>query len=223
MGYLVRVKICGITNEQDLESSVICGADAIGFNFFSRSPRSIDFIQYHSLINKMPISTDAFAVFVDKPLKEINKIFQNLKGIKTVQVHCAIPEILSNLEYHYVPAFSVKDERDVEIIMSYLSRFQSIGISPFAVLLDGHCPTLRGGSGIKAPWNLIASVKWPIPIILAGGLRPDNVAEAIEIVRPWAVDVASGVEAYPGKKDRNKIEKFIQNAKEASAKLSDSE
>src|SRR5205814_5109867 len=110
----------------------------------------------------------------------------------------------------WIPAFSVADAASLTAITTYLDLLASVGAAPAAILVDAHVPGLHGGTGQTAPWQLLADFRPGVPLILAGGLTPENVAEAIRIVRPYAVDVASGVESAPGKKDADKLRRFIE-------------
>jgi phosphoribosylanthranilate isomerase len=113
------------------------------------------------------------------------------------------------------PAFRVKDDASLAAIQIYIDACRAAGFLPSAILVDAHVEGQHGGTGKTAPWDLLASFRPGVPLILAGGLTPDNVAEAIQIVKPWAVDVASGVEASPGKKDADKVRLFVANARSA--------
>ena len=116
-----------------------------------------------------------------------------------------------------IVAFVVRDQNSLQDIAGYLHRSRTLGQVPDAILVDAHVPGQYGGTGRVAPWDLLADFRPGVPLILAGGLTPDNVAEAVRIVRPYGVDVASGVEQQPGVKDAEKMRRFIGNAREAAA------
>lgn len=145
---------------------------------------------------------------------------QALGRIHTIQWHGQKPELSDCFPYHLIAAFAVRDEASLQTIQRYLDACRAVNRLPSALLLDGHAPGLHGGTGRKAPWQLLASFQPGVPIILAGGLTADNVAEAIRAVRPYGVDVASGVERAPGRKDAEKMRRFLANAREAAARLS---
>ena len=117
---------------------------------------------------------------------------------------------------HWIPAFAVQDATSLLQITSHLEKWRSLGDVPAAILVDAHVPGQYGGTGQVAPWHLLVDFDPGVPLILAGGLTPENVAEAIRIVRPYAVDVASGVESSPGKKDPDKMRRFIDAVRESA-------
>ncbi len=144
---------------------------------------------------------------------------QALRRINIIQWHGTKRELSDCFPYHLIAAFAVRDEASLQAIQRYLDACRGLGRLPAALLLDGHVPGQHGGTGQTAPWQLLASFRPGVPIILAGGLTADNVAEAIRLVRPYGVDVASGVENAPGRKDAEKMRRFLGNAREAAARL----
>lgn len=216
MGYHVRVKICGVTSEADVQHATLAGADAIGLNFHPASPRAIDAMRAQFLLRHLPPFVEAVGVWVDKPLREAREMAKQLGRIHAIQIHGKEKEMASGYPYHYIPAFQVRNEADLEAITSFLVACREAGMLPSAVLVDGHSTTLAGGTGQKVPWDLLAGFRPGVPLILAGGLTPDNVAEAVRMVRPFGVDVASGVEVSPGKKDPDKVRRFIDRARQAA-------
>src|SRR5262249_50571117 len=170
-----------------------CGADAVGLNFHPPSPRSVGPEQARALLAALPPFVSAVGVFVQKRLAELRELLDDLGRIRTVQAHGAEPEGASAAPYHHVPAFQVRDASDLERVEAYLQACREQGALPAALLLDGYAPGLTGGTGQTAPWGLLADFRPGVPIVLAGGLTPENVAEAVQAVRPYAVDVASGV------------------------------
>ncbi len=209
----VRIKICGIRNPADAELAAAHGADMIGLNFYAGSPRCIDEPTARSILRVLPAHVEAVALFVNEPLPRIKRLVEML-GIHTVQLHgdlneCLLPSI------RWIPAFPVRDAGSLQHLHAYLERLRAVGDMPAAILVDAHVDGLHGGTGRTAPWQLLADFQPGVPLILAGGLTPDNVADAIRIVRPYAVDVASGVEASPGKKHADKMRRIIDAVRNA--------
>jgi phosphoribosylanthranilate isomerase len=139
-----------------------------------------------------------------------------LTRIRVVQIHGGPAEAVAAAPIVHVPAFQVRDARDLDAILAYLDACKAADAMPGAILIDGYAPGLVGGTGQAAPWDLLEGFSPGVPLILAGGLTPDNVAEAIRRVRPFAVDVAGGVESSPGRKDRGKVRAFVQAARNPS-------
>ena len=210
----VRIKICGITNPADAALTASLGADMIGLNFYAQSPRFINEAAARLIVQALPASVEPVALFVNESIIHAQRVAQ-LLNIWTVQLHGDLDTTLA-AGMRYIPAFPVRDTSSVRQITSCLERLASDGAVPHAILIDAHVPGKFGGTGQTAPWHLLADFQPGVPIILAGGLTPENVGEAIRIVRPWAVDVASGVESSPGKKDADKMRRFIEAARTAS-------
>jgi phosphoribosylanthranilate isomerase len=124
--------------------------------------------------------------------------------------------------FAHVPAFRVKDAAGLDLVRRYVEAATALGRRPAAVLIDSHVEGQFGGTGRVAPWELLVGFDPGVPLILAGGLTPDNVAEAISLVRPWGVDVASGVESAPGRKHPGLVERFMKNARRAAPPLPES-
>jgi phosphoribosylanthranilate isomerase len=218
MGYHLRVKICGVTTEGDARRAVVLGADAVGLNFAAASPRCIDLPTAESILRVLPPLVEAIGVFVDQPLRQVFPVLNQLGRMRTIQWHGKDRELCASYPFHLIQAFPVADESSLLAIERYLELCRRLGQMPSALLLDGHAPGKHGGTGVPAPWKLLAEFRPGIPVILAGGLTPDNVAEAVRIVRPYGVDVASGVEVSPGIKDSEKMQRFIDAAREAATK-----
>lgn len=202
----VRVKICGVTHPDDLLAACDAGADAVGLNFHPPSPRYVNDERARALLERLSPFVEAVGVFVSRPVAEARAFLATLGRIHTVQMH-------GHLEAAggaYVPAFAPRSAADLEAIDAFLR-----GCRPLAVLVDGHAAGLHGGTGNTAPWDLLAGWRPSVPLILAGGLTPENVAEAVRRVRPYAVDVAGGVESSPGRKDADKVRRFVDAAKGA--------
>jgi phosphoribosylanthranilate isomerase len=211
----VRIKICGITNPADAEQATRFGADMIGLNFYAKSPRCIDETTARSILQVLPTAVEPVALFVNEPLAQMQRTAEVL-NIRTVQIHGDHHEILPSGATRWIPAFSVADAAGLQHITSYLEKLLFVGSAPAAILVDAHVPGMYGGTGQVGPWELLADFKPGVPLILAGGLTPDNVADAIRLVRPYAVDVASGVESSPGKKDPDKMRRFIDAVRSAA-------
>jgi phosphoribosylanthranilate isomerase len=220
MSMRVRVKICGITNPADAELAASLGADAIGLNFYTNSPRFVSSAKAFEILNVLPPFVEPVALFVNEPLSAILQIAGGLT-IRTVQLHGdtvrlhgILQKVVPTGRTRWIPAFSVRDANCLTLINQHLFV---MGVDPLAgVLVDAYVPGMFGGTGQVAPWQLLAEYRPGVPLILAGGLTPENVAEAIRTVRPYAVDVASGVESSPGKKDPEKMRRFIDAVRECS-------
>lgn len=191
----VRVKICGVTNWEDARLAVDLGADALGFNFYAPSPRSVSPQRAWEIIRRLPPLVMAVGVFVDWPAEVVAALARALH-LGAVQLHGAekaeqVRELSG--QFAVIKAFAVRPGFRVARLAGYN------GASAF--LLDGFREGLHGGTGKIADWRMARQATRYGRVILAGGIRPDNVAKAIAEVWPFAVDVASGVEARPGKKD----------------------
>jgi phosphoribosylanthranilate isomerase len=219
MAYRVRVKVCGITNVGDAVEAARLGADAVGLNFYPRSPRYLDPAACVPLLRALPPFVEPVALFVDQPLRHVFEVLNGLGRIRTFQWYGSRRELSDTYPFLYVPAFPVQDRDSLLAIIRYLDNCASFGSQPAAVLIDAAVPGQHGGTGQTVPWQLLAGFQPGVPLILAGGLTPDNVAEAVHVVRPYAVDVASGIERGPGLKDPEKMRRFIDRALEAAATL----
>ena len=200
----MRVKICGITNNEDAQAAVEYGADALGF-VFAKSPRQITKEQARDIIKNLPPFVSPVGVFVDEKADKIKEVC-DFGGIHTVQLHGnEQPSYLKELEgYTLIKAFRVKEEDDLKPLANY---------RPHAFLLDSYVKGSPGGTGVPFKWEIARQAHKYGAIILSGGLTPENVREAIRVVKPYAVDVSSGVESSPGKKDTLLVKRFIANAK----------
>lgn len=202
----MRVKICGLTNEADARAAVSYGADALGFNLFPGSPRCVDLDREAAWISVLPPFVTRVAVLVNVPPAEARRVAEH-PAIDLVQFHGDEDEAycaeFAGLGRPFVKALRVLDAASVE----RADRF-----STPHVLLDAHATYAYGGTGLRLDPGLAAEVVRRFPalqIVLAGGLRPENVADAVRAVRPYAVDVASGVESTPGRKDQEKMGAFL--------------
>lgn len=205
----VRIKICGITNADDARQGALLGADAIGLNFYEGSPRRVDPGQVRSILAVLPPFVEPVGLFVNVGAREACQRAAGIGGLRTLQLHGDNLDCTDPFPFRVIPAFAVKDASSLERIQRHLDACRSAGHLPPAILVDAYSAEKYGGTGHIAPWNLLAGFRPPVPLILAGGLTPDNVAEAIRIVRPYGVDVASGVEREPGIKDLEKLRRFI--------------
>lgn len=212
---MAKVKICGITNLDDALLAVKCGADALGFNFYEKSPRYIAPGAVNDIVRKLPRHVITIGVFVNSSLAEIENIYHRT-NIGQVQLHGdETPEFVRNLtEYgtRVLKAIHLSDSYDSRSALDYGDSENEL----VEFLLDTPS-TDYGGSGEKFNWELATRFKEVVPAFyLAGGLTPDNVADAIRKVRPTAVDVCSGVESYKGKKDPKKVAEFIEAVRSIS-------
>ena len=204
----VKVKICGITNWKDARCACDAGVDFLGFNFYRRSPRYIEPLSARGIVRRLPTGVASVGVFVNEPEKQMVHIAQTV-GLKYIQLHGdETPAAVSRLRralpaVRIIKAIRVRKRFHVK----QLSRFRSAS----AILLDGFDAGRPGGTGKTFDWSVAVQGKpRPLRIFLAGGLTPENVAEAIRVVRPYAIDVCSGVESAPGKKDRAKIKALMR-------------
>lgn len=207
-----RIKICGVTRVEDVLAAADAGADAIGLNFHPPSPRFVTARQAAELIDVLPPFVEPVGVVVNRRLADLAFEVRQIEGLTTVQWHGENPELDVPAPLRMIPAFAVRGRETLEVIRRYLVDRRTMGRLPPAVLLDAHVPGRHGGTGQTAPWDLLADFDPGVPLILAGGLTPRNVAEAVRRVRPYAVDVASGVESAPGMKDAELMRRFIGEA-----------
>lgn len=190
----MRVKICGITNLEDALMAVELGADALGF-IFADSPRRIDKEKAREIISKLPPFITTIGVFVNERREVVEEI-ANECGLDALQFHGEeTPDYCRQFKRKVIKAFKIRTKEDLEGL-----RYYDVS----AYLLDSPV------RGIPFDWDLLTGFHSDKPVILAGGLNPDNVSSALSKFVPYAVDVSSGVEEYPGKKDREKIEKFME-------------
>lgn len=201
----VKVKICGIINISDAIAAVDFGADALGFVFFEGSPRYISPEAAAAIINQLPPFTTTIGVFVDEKPEQVEKIIA-LTRIDIVQFHGNEPPGMCDVSRHSIKAIRVKSLESLDPLNNYKDRVS-------AFLLDTFTPDVLGGTGQIFNWDIAVYAKQFGRIILAGGLTPDNVAEAVKRVRPYGVDVSSGVESGKGEKDHKKMKLFIERAK----------
>jgi phosphoribosylanthranilate isomerase len=204
----VRVKICGITNAEDAAAAVAAGADALGFVFHVKSPRVVEPAVVKRIVAGLPPFVLTLGVFVNEEAKRVRDIMDDC-GLALAQLHgdesAAYCELLGR------PALKALRLRGPESLLGLAEFKGRAGVRGF--VLDAYSEAAYGGTGKVADWPLAATVARTVPVLLAGGLTPDNVREAVHAVRPYGVDVSSGVEAAPGRKDHRKIEAFVRAAK----------
>ncbi|HHT9132702.1 MAG TPA: phosphoribosylanthranilate isomerase [Candidatus Tripitaka californicus] len=202
---MVKVKICGITSMTDARTAVELGTDALGF-VFAPSPRQISPNRARDIIKRLPPFVTPVGVFVDEAIGRVLDV-ATYTGLKAVQLHGSeTPGYVRDVmgQFWAIKAIRVRTRRD----LTRLGRYEA-----HAFLLDSYVRERLGGTGKPFPWELAREARQLGTIILAGGLNPENVQTAIRTVRPYAVDVSSGVESSPGKKDRQLVREFIQAVK----------
>jgi phosphoribosylanthranilate isomerase len=195
------VKICGITRLEDAEAAVACGADALGFVFWPRSPRYVDPERARAIVEALPPFVTPVGVFVDQPAEEVNAV-SSLARLGAVQLHGSeSPDYTRSLERPVVKAIAVGT-----------TEATAIDVWPMNVvlLLDVHDPVRRGGTGQTVDWAAAGEIARRRRTILAGGLTAENVADAIARVRPYGIDVSSGVERSPGIKDHGRLKALFE-------------
>jgi phosphoribosylanthranilate isomerase len=204
---MVKVKICGITSLEDALTAVEAGADALGFVFYPASPRHVSPEQAAAIIRHLPPFVQTVGLFVNEEQAVIHTISDQC-GLDVIQLHGEeTPEYCSAIRRRILKAFRVKDITTLDALLQYQ-------VSGY--LLDAWSPNAHGGTGRTFNWDIAAeATKRGHLIILAGGLTPDNVAESIQQTHPYAVDVSSGVESAPGRKDATRVRRFITLAKQA--------
>ena len=196
-----RIKICGITRAEDADAAVEAGADALGLVFYPPSPRAVDVAQAVDAVGNVPAFVSVTALFVNPTVEEVQRVLDSVR-IDLVQFHGdEDDDFCRQFKRPYIKALRVRQASDV---VASCMRFPGA----LAILLDSYKPGVPGGTGETFDWSLIPETP-PKPIILAGGLEPDNVASAITQIRPFAVDISGGVEASKGIKDHRKIEEFV--------------
>ncbi|WP_372980584.1 phosphoribosylanthranilate isomerase [Marinobacter sediminum] len=197
-----RVKICGLTRTEDVESAVAAGADALGFVFYEPSPRAVSIADAQTLIRSVPAFVSVVGLFVNPTEQEVREVLSRLP-LDLLQFHGdESPEFCSQFQRRWIKAIRVQNRE--QVIQAFARYHEAAGL-----LVDAWDPERYGGTGKSFNWDLIPSEK-PLPLILAGGLSSDNVFRAVEQVQPWAVDVSGGVERSKGIKDIQKISDFIK-------------
>ena len=203
----IKVKICGMTQLKDALFAVEQGVDAVGFIFYKKSPRAVTMRTVRAIITKLPPLVDTVGVFVNEAAERVNKI-ADYCGLDLVQLHGEeSPAFCRKIHRRVIKAFRVKDLQSIK-------KLEKFPVSGF--LLDTFSDDLHGGTGKNFDWNLALPAKKMGPVILAGGLTPRNILQAVRQVRPYGVDVCSGVEKSPGIKDLEKVSAFLKNIRSGS-------
>ncbi len=205
-----RIKVCGITNLDDALSAVDAGADALGFVFYSQSPRFIDPESAKEIIRILPPLVTSVGVFVNEHIEKVQEIVKYC-FLDLLQFHGEeSPEYCGWFSSRVLKAFRIQNS----IPLDEMKRYNVSGF-----LLDTYSKGLPGGTGVSFDWSLVRESGKQKPLVLAGGLTPESVGEAIEKIRPYAVDVSSGVENSPGNKAPEKIRQFILAVQESDAAI----
>jgi phosphoribosylanthranilate isomerase len=204
-----RIKVCGITRPEDALAAVDAGVDAIGLVFYPPSPRYVNLAQAIEIVTCLPPFVTTVGLFVDMPIADIRQVIQAV-GIDLVQFHGhETAAICGEIKHPWIRAIRMQDNLD---LVSTCSDFTTAR----GILLDAYCPGVPGGTGMAFDWSRIPATLSG-KIILAGGLHPNNVAQAVREVCPYAVDVSGGVESSPGIKDQAKIAQFVAQVRGVSA------
>lgn len=205
---MVKVKICGITNLDDALAAAEAGADALGFVFYPESPRFIEPGKARSIILKLPVFITTVGVFVDES-EDLIRLILRESGIQVLQFHGSeSPLLCTKFREKVIKAIRISDAESINSMKMYnLGTF----------LLDTHHEEIRGGTGRSFDWKIAKMGKEYGKIILSGGLTSLNIGEAIKKVNPYAVDVSTGVESSPGKKDHGKIKEFLRVVRSCDA------
>lgn len=198
---MVRIKFCGLTNVRDVTAAVHMGVDALGFVFYPSSPRAVTIEQAKTLCGGVPAFVTRVGLFVNASAEQVALAFREAR-LNLVQFHGdESPEFCQSVGLPYIRALRVRDGMDLEATMAAYPDASGF-------LLDTYRPGVPGGTGERFDWSLIPNTNRPL--ILAGGLNPENAREAIEQVAPWALDVSGGIESTPGQKDPDKMARFVR-------------
>ncbi len=202
-----RIKICGITRIDDARAAITAGVDAIGLVFYPRSPRCLDVDKARSIVDQLPPLVTVVGVFVNQAIEQVREIADWL-SLDLLQLHGdETPERCRGYKRPYIKGVRMRDDVDMSAIAAAFADCRGL-------LLDTYKPGIEGGTGETFSWKRIpATIRKPV--ILAGGLKPANVGAAIEKVRPFAIDVSSGVETAEGIKDARKIERLVKAVRAA--------
>lgn len=205
----VKVKICGITNWRDARLAVAEGADLLGFNFYAGSPRYVEPARARRIVRRLPEKISVVGVFVNEAEQAMLEIARTV-GLDTLQLHGdETPAMVARLKRSFPVIKAIRMKRS--LAAGQLQTYKAAT----ALLLDGFDAHRRGGTGKTFDWEIARRAKKYGRVFLAGGLTPENVGEAIRVARPYAVDVCSGVEERPGKKDPARLRNLMRAAKDA--------
>ncbi len=202
-----RVKICGITRPEDGGHAAAMGADAIGLVFYAKSPRAVDVAQAKAILAALPAFVTTVGLFVDAPAEEVNAVLDALP-LDLLQFHGnESPAYCRAFRRPYLKALAMRPGMDLRVATEDY-------VDARALLVDAYHPDAPGGTGTRFDWERLPA-QLGLPLVLAGGLDPDNIADAIRTVRPWGVDVSSGVEAAKGIKSAEKMAAFMRGVESA--------
>lgn len=207
----VRIKVCGLTSVAEACQCATAGADWVGLNFHPPSPRYVTPAVAAEIVAALPQPTEAVGLFVDRPPREVAALADRV-GLRIVQLHGQEPpeDLIALRHLRLIRAFRIGSADSIEAMAAYLRRARELGRSPDEVLVDAFVAGQAGGTGQSIADPLLTQLPSLPRLILAGGLSPENVAERVARARPWMVDVASGVESAPGRKDPERVKEFIR-------------
>jgi phosphoribosylanthranilate isomerase len=210
----LKIKVCGLTTPADAEACVAAGVDWVGLNFHPASPRYLDLQSAIAVLFAVFGKAEPVGLFVDRPPEQVIEIAEAL-GLDLIQLHGSEPvEELPQLSaFRVIKAFRLAGPESADAIRTYVDRAEAIGHPLHAILVDAHVPGQHGGTGVTISDELLALIPHHPRLILAGGLTPENVADRVARVRPWMVDVASGVESEPGRKCPERVAAFVSSAR----------
>ena len=211
---MTKIKICGIKTVNDALAAIDAGADLLGFNFYSKSPRYVEVGMCRNIMSvvRQIGRVTCVGVFVNASVAEVRATMETL-GLSLAQLHGdETPEMLSELDGKAFKAF----RGAADLVTDIETDKRMIADGALAFLIDASVKGVYGGSGVTADWKGAAELAKKYPLLLAGGLTPENVAEAVRRVKPWGVDVASGVESAPGEKDASKMKAFVRAVRSES-------
>jgi phosphoribosylanthranilate isomerase len=220
-----RIKVCGVVRPEDAALAAELGVDAVGVNFCKTSVRYANFGHARAVASMLPLGVDLVGVFVDEDTPAIRRMAWDV-GFATIQLHGdeLAHQVFRLAPFRVIKAFrwnSAVTPSEVADYLRALATYTDEGANKpttlSAILLDAHRANQFGGTGAAWNWSEAAGMDWPAPLVIAGGLTPENVGAAIRALRPFAVDVASGVESAPGVKDPAKLREFVAAVRAADA------
>lgn len=204
---MVKIKICGITELDDALHAVDCGADALGFVFYERSPRAVTPDKAQAIIAQLPPFVTVVGLFVNEDPRIVQEVADHCH-LDVIQYHGdETPESVRKAPRRSIRALRIREDATLDDLEAYPAS---------GLLIDAWVAGAFGGTGVLSNWQIAAEIAKKRPLILAGGLSPENVAAAIQAVRPYGIDVSSGVEDSPGRKDKKKVAAFIRAAQLAA-------
>lgn len=214
------IKVCGLIDPAEASACLAAGVDLLGLNFHPPSPRSVSIDRAREVLNVLDrdLAKCAVGLFVDRPPHEVAAVCRSL-GVVRIQLHGDEPpeDLVALADFFLIRAFRLRDATSVRGMAAYLERADRLGRSPDAILIDAWSPSAFGGTGASIDTPILADLPPIARLMLAGGLTPENVAERVAVVNPWMVDVASGVESAPGRKDPAKVGAFISALRRSPA------